>query len=235
MIVGTILLSKDQHCPGCGCRCRMHCSAAEMGLSLLRHGSDRPLLGELRGGAQPLNCSPKPRGCSIDKKYPHSPELCKSTVSLTWVSQSCSSGVAGLKRKKKQACCSFVKNVLWKEFRRGHVAALTAPSGCCVCGKHSDVGRSLHSSKSAANTPLVHSQVRTRTEVRSWRPHLYIRAVGHGVLSFLISNRWPCHQMHCTLLLIMPKPKDSDSRRLKIQIFVVRLHFCPVGTIANCS
>lgn len=184
-------------------RCTSACSGTR---------SEHLLLRELHGGAQLLNCSPKPRGCSIDKKYPQSPELCKSTVSLTWVFQSCSSSVAGLKRKKKQACCSFVKNVLWKQFRRGHVAALTAPSGCPTCGKCSDVGRSLHSSKSAANTPLVHSQVRTRTEVQRWRPHLYIHAVGHGAVSFLISNRWPCRQMHCTLLLIMPKP---NQRRLK--------------------
>lgn len=109
------------------------------------------------------------------------------------------------------------------------MAALTAPSGCCACGKCSNVGRSLHSSKSAANAPLVHGQVRTRTEVQSWRPPLYIRAAGHGVLSFLISNRWPCHRMHCTLLLTMPQPSQ---RRLKTEISVVSLRL-PCGD--HCS
>lgn len=111
------------------------------------------------------------------------------------------------------------------------MAALTAPSGCCACGKCGDVGWGPHSSKSVANTLLVHSQVRTRTEVQIWRRHLYIHAVGCGVLSFLISNRWPCHQMHCTLLLIMPKPNDLDSRRLKIEISVMSLHFALWGPL----
>lgn len=111
------------------------------------------------------------------------------------------------------------------------MAALTALSGSCACGKCSNAGRRLHSSKPAANTLLVHGHVRARTEVQSWRLPLYVRAAGHGVLSHLISNRWPCHQVHCTLLMTTPKPSGSDPGRLEAWISAASHNFALWGPL----
>lgn len=92
----------------------MYCRAAGMPLSLLRHWQWASPGQRASWGAQLLNFSLKPTGCSIDKKYSHSPELYKLTVSLTWISQSCSSGIAGLKRRETEK----------KQNKKTHAAAL---------------------------------------------------------------------------------------------------------------
>lgn len=133
-------------------------------------------------GAQLLNFSQKLTSCSIDKKYSHSPELYKLTMSLTWISQSCSSGIAGLKKreknpsppKKKSLAAALLKMYFGSSLGKGMWLPLQPPRDPVLVGS----AVMLDEVCIALNLLQTPCWVRAR-----WEPGLRYRVGGHIFIS----------------------------------------------------